>query len=47
MLFFTTLNQQQSAARKEPEPQKRWGQAAVTAANKLYIIGGYEGTHFY
>ena len=24
-------------------PAKRWGQSCVTAYNKLYIIGGYEG----
>ena len=26
------------------KPPKRWGQASVHANNRLYIIGGYEGT---
>ena len=32
-----------SASRKNARPAKRWGQAAVHANNRLYIIGGYEG----
>lgn len=36
-------NMQNSSGPQEMRPQKRWGQAAVSAHNRLYIIGGYEG----
>jgi hypothetical protein len=27
------------------KPQQRWGQSCVSANNKAYIIGGYEGQY--
>ena len=37
------IEQNSLTSRKNAKPAKRWGQAAVHANNRLYIIGGYEG----
>jgi hypothetical protein len=39
-------SQSSQADLSNPKPAKRWGQASVTAYNRLYIIGGYEGKKF-